>query len=135
MPRGKGYYPRKASHLAHLAYMRSCVKRYTPEERFWQKVDKSGGPYACWPWTARRLPAGYGSMATGGHRGPSALAHRLAWIIEHGWIPKGKLVLHICDYTACVNVRHLYLGTKADNSRDSYLRGALRKPHGRKKVA
>lgn len=132
---GKGYYPRNESHLAHLAYMRSCVKRPTPAERFWAKVDKSGGPNACWPWTAHRLPAGYGTMGMGGHNTRHALAHRLAWIIENGWIPKGMLVLHYCDYPPCVNIRHLYLGTKVDNSRDAYLRGAPRKPHGRKKVA
>lgn len=58
----------------------------------------------------------------------SVLAHRQAWIDSQGAIPKGMLVLHDCDVRNCVNVKHLKLGTNADNANDCVKRN--RKPHG-----
>jgi hypothetical protein len=34
-------------------------------------------------------------------------------------------VLHRCDVKACCNPAHLYLGTRADNARDSRERGQM----------
>lgn len=46
------------------------------------------------------------------------LAHRWAWTQAHGPIPDGMFVLHHCDNPPCINVEHLYLGTKAENTAD-----------------
>lgn len=45
-------------------------------------------------------------------------AHRLAYRELVGPIPTGALVLHRCNVKACVNPRHLYLGSKKDNAID-----------------
>lgn len=45
-------------------------------------------------------------------------AHRMAWILYRGTIPKGVNVLHTCDDSICVNPDHLYLGTLANNMED-----------------
>lgn len=80
------------------------------------KLDKSGGPDACWPFMGARLPDGYGSFAGCGEW----RSHRVAWVIAHGPIPKGKYVLHKrhCNNPPCCNPSHLYLGDQTDNMRD-----------------
>lgn len=51
-------------------------------------------------------------------------AHRVAWMIEHGEWPDG-VVMHACDNPLCVNVRHLSVGTPADNVKDAVTKGRL----------
>jgi len=83
-------------------------------ERFWGKVDiKIGG---CWEWKGATQSKGYGSVARGD--GTTALAHRIAYELVYGKIPKGLCVLHNCDNRKCVNLNHLFLGTIQDNNRD-----------------
>jgi hypothetical protein len=90
----------------------------TVEERFWVKVDKSGGPDACWPWMAARVPAGgYGRFLAD----RLIAAHRYAWIITNGPIESKEIdVLHSCDNPPCCNPRHLRLGTALENAAEMY---------------
>lgn len=96
------------------------------EERFWAKVDRSGGPDACWPWMGYRNEAGYGSFALApgrrGHHKPTG-AHRAAVIFTSGPITGRQVVRHTCDNPPCVNPRHLLVGSYSDNNRDMVERG------------
>lgn len=87
----------------------------SPEE-FWRKVDKSGGPDACWPWTGALSNKGYGVV---GVDYKSIPAHRLAYIYTYGEIAPGLIVRHrVCDNPRCCNFLHLLVGTYADNAAD-----------------
>lgn len=97
-----------------------------PASAFWDRVDQSGGPDACWPWTGGRASHGYGGVywEVEGRRGHFK-AHQVAFFLANGWRPtraNGKVVRHRCD-TGCCNPAHLVAGTPGDNSRDMAERG------------
>lgn len=88
------------------------------EDRFWSKVDRSGGPDACWPWTAGRR-SGYGSFMVSRRPFIRTTAHRVAVLLTNGPVDKDLLVCHRCDNPPCCNPAHLFVGTHTDNMRDA----------------
>lgn len=82
-------------------------------------VDANG----CWLWQGRRTWKGYGCIGSESNR-----AHRIYFQRFVGSIPSGMQVLHRCDVKHCVNPKHLYLGTHADNMKDASNRGQLHSP-------
>lgn len=92
--------------------------------RFWSKVDKSAGESACWPWLGciKQSKSGYrwGDVKV---RRRHWAAARWAWVLAFGGMPSGLCVLHRCDNGICCNPSHLFLGTNADNIRDSVEKG------------
>lgn len=96
---------------------------YTLFQRFWSKIDVSGGPDACWPWTAHLEGRGYGAFRLGSLRDGSrrmVQAHRLAYELLIGPIPEGLTIDHLCRNRICVNPAHLEVVSQRVNT----LRGA-----------
>ena len=99
------------------------MPRWEPERvRYAGKVQRGNG---CWEWVGAKSSTGYGNFYT---RGKMYLTHRYAWEEEHGAIPLGLCVLHLCDNRACVRPDHLFLGTKKTNSLDMVGKGRAHMP-------
>lgn len=95
---------------------RSCAakrprRKVKEPDRFWPKVEKTG---PCWIWTACLNEAGYGQFSKIGRRLISA--HRWSWEQEHGPVPDGLELDHLCRNHACVRPDHLEAVTRAVNA-------------------
>jgi hypothetical protein len=96
--------------------------RAQSEQRFWARVDKSGGPDACWLWQGYCQKFGHGWLQRcqgSGTKPKGYLAHRFAYELLVGPVPDGKCLLHHCDNPPCVNPAHLFIGDRDDNAKDS----------------
>jgi hypothetical protein len=70
----------------------------------------------CHIWHGAADRDGYGCLR---YQGRYQHAHRLAWSLKNGPIPKGMVICHRCNVRRCVNPDHLVLGTLADNNADT----------------
>ncbi|ANT41070.1 HNH endonuclease [Streptomyces phage Nanodon] len=81
------------------------VKRLTgntEEEKFFSRVVK--GP-KCWKWDGgTQKTTGYGQLR---YNNAVTTAHRVAWTIAFGDIPKGIKVRQTCGDRLCVRISHL----------------------------
>lgn len=96
-----------------LPHHRYLLRFGTPEptlkQRLYAKIDQSAGPDGCWLWTGGTTDHGYG-------RFNNMSPHRLSYEFEHGPIPEGVEIDHICHVTLCMNPEHLRLATRKQNS-------------------
>lgn len=90
------------------------------------RVDRSGGPDACWPWTGHiteRRPYGQFSRC-----GFSFYAHRAAADIAGLGVRRGLDVCHRCDNPPCCNPAHLFVATHRENLLDAAAKGRTARP-------
>jgi len=70
----------------------------------------------CWEWKGYLDKDGYGQFYP--KTGNPKRAHRFSYELFIGKIPQGMFVCHKCDNPSCVNPKHLWVGSSADNVRD-----------------
>jgi len=87
--------------------------------RFESKVSKS---VMCWQWTGCTVRLGYGRFSIAGV--PMA-AHRAAYQLFVGPIPKGLDIDHLCRNPGCVNPSHLEPVTRRENTLRGFGRPAV----------
>lgn len=92
-------------------------------ERFIEKIEIIP-ECGCWIWVGAQDGCCYGMMSSRFGCSPIK-AHRVAYELFIGAIPRGLLVRHKCDIPECVNPQHLECGTQKDNMKDAVKRGRL----------
>lgn len=84
-----------------------------------KKNEKTG----CIEWQGNINNSGYGVICVKRYGKRKIVStHRYSWEREHGAINDNLCVCHKCDNPKCVNVDHLFLGTRYDNNHDRSLK-------------
>ena len=90
------------------------LKSVSLKKRIWlcSEVDPETG---CWIWQKGKDKDGYGQFS---FKNRNYRAHRVAYRLYVGPIPRGMQVLHKFDNPSCVNPNHLFLGDNDINMAD-----------------
>ncbi len=87
---------------------------------FVAKINEHG-PNGCWTWNGCVGDHGYSRINSRFYW--ATYAHRAAYMLFVGPIPKGLLIDHLCRNRACCNPDHLEPVTQRENTRRSPLMG------------
>ena len=97
-------------------------------ERILEKVSPHENERGCRLWLGGKC-RGYGQI---GVNGKTSRVTRVLWEFRNGPIAAGLDVCHSCDVPACVNLDHLFLGTRKDNMADCVAKGRIARTNASK---
>lgn len=102
---------------AHAAQMRRTGRVWPlfQETSIVERIlARSTHDHECLLWQGERMKNGYGAISW---RNTKWLVHRAIWTAQRGDIPEDLTVDHLCRRRNCVNVEHLEVVTRVENSR------------------
>jgi hypothetical protein len=91
------------------------VRRTMPLDESYVSEDR-GHETPCWIWQRQKNPKGYGQTSWKGRTQP---AYVVLYEREHGSVPTGMQLDHLCRQRACVNPAHMEPVSPAENVRRS----------------
>lgn len=113
---GKMFYDQPSRDTVYCSRICKGVASRNTHESIIERIDKSGGPDACWPWTGSKDWDGYGMVRL--NMKNRRVTH-IVWEYENNdTVPDDLLICHICDNPPCCNPAHLFLGNGFDNMQD-----------------
>lgn len=74
----------------------------------------------CWIYEGKQFSRGYGRLR---HKNKYHQVHRFIYESFFGPIEKGLVCRHTCDMRACINPKHILIGTTSENMKDMVERG------------
>src|SRR5438445_13219680 len=98
------------------------------EERFFEKL--SAEENGCGQWLGAKGPRGYGYFVLGGRQPDERLAHRVAYRLFVGDIPRDREIDHLCKNPSCVNPNHLRIVDHVTNMQNGYFANKTHCPQG-----
>lgn len=97
------------------------ARKYKSVSEFLSKFTICGvSDQECMIWIGAKNNSGYGYIPnqTWAKDYGVKTAHRLSYTVYNGIIPANRVVRHTCSNRACINPKHLKLGSHLDNIRD-----------------
>lgn len=94
--------------------MKKMTRNRKPLKTFEEQIvrnDKSG----CLEWTGSVVRGGYGYII---RKRKKIMAHRYWYELHVGPIQPGEVLCHRCDNPRCIEPKHLFIGSQAENISD-----------------
>lgn len=109
-----------------MSRRRGEVRNVSSGQSLRQRLDFYSMPEpnsGCLLWVGPVDGDGYGLIRW---KGETLRAHRAAYEDEHGPLSDGLQACHRCDVRSCIELRHLFPGTNAENTADKMSKGRHR---------
>lgn len=98
------------------SYQRAVIKRDRPLAERLAKFRVVNGEDDCWGWNGATDPRGYGKL---GINKKTRIATHIALEVDGRPRPSNNhCACHKCDNPECTNPRHLWWGSRSENTRD-----------------
>lgn len=112
-----------------LSQWHNGLKKQPESVENWEPANVRGLSTPCHDCISHKTHFGYPRFLRDGKQ---RVIHRFLFEEKFGKVADDLVIRHKCDNRRCINLDHLEIGTRADNTRDMVERGRGAKPKGEK---